>query len=879
MPAPTTNLPPTSSANATAPSQPASRPRIWSPHIWSKAARAGAAVALVVAVTVAVFYPVASFEFLNYDDPTNVTENSFYRPFTWRNVRQLWLRPYSGVYVPITSMFWAAEVALARTVFPMPAAEMTAAAEPPGASEAPSADPPSATQAKMRSASRAPAASTAAAAPNSPAPPRDTSKLLDARVFHVGNLVLHLLSALCVLVLLRRLTGSDLGALAGALLFAIHPVQVESVCWITETKGLLCAVFAWLAIIEYLRYTELTSAVATEPIRAAKRRATKSATRRPAYLHLAAATVCFVLSLLSKPMAVSVPLMAAVLVLMWYRRPWRDLAPLGVWLLLAVGLAMLTKRQQPSESFAYVAPLAARPLIAGDAVAFYLAKLVWPLRLTTDYGRSPHWLLERPAVFYTTWLAPAAMLSVMALCRAPRARWAAAGLFLVALAPLLGLVPFGFQDNSTVADRYLYLAMLGPAVAAAWFVERYATRGDSWRRSTAAAIAITALVLGVLAHRQCLTWRDSEHLAKAGLAINPTSPLLHQILAVELTRRGETEAALEQYIQAAATDRLARGQLLLGMAYARRDDWPRAIACFRRGIELQPGAAACHRMLAETLHQTGQDDAAMEHYRTARRLDPYSNPVHMSLALALGRANRWEEAIPEIRAVLSIQTEDGNNWNTLAQALERTGKVEEAVAAYREALRLSPGSAAAHVNLATALWQANHLDEALALYARALEIDPANADALKNSGLALIGQGRLDEAGRSIERWLEGDPENADALYNLGEIRSRQQRNAEAYDLLKRAVSKKPELAEAEAALATVCDRLGRVPEAIEHYEVALKLQPKNAVLHNNLGVLLFKSGDAAGAAEHLARAVEINPAYAEAKNNLDAVRRAGEQK
>jgi tetratricopeptide (TPR) repeat protein len=853
MPAPTTNQLPISPASATVSPRSDASAQTWSPNTWSKGARAWASAALVVVATVAVYYPVASFEFLNYDDPANITENSFYRPFTWRNVRQLWLRPYSGVYVPVTSMFWAGEVALARAVFPMPEAAAPVASESPGA------------------ASLAPNAK-----PNAPAPPLDTSKLLDARVFHVGNLALHLLSALCVLVLLRRLTGSDLGALAGALLFAIHPVQVESVCWITETKGLLCAVFAWLAIIEYLRYTELASTVGAEPLRPAKRPPAPARSRRPAYLHLAAATLCFVLSLLSKPMAVSVPLMAAVVALVWYRPSWRELAPLGVWLLLGVGLAMLTKRQQPSESFAFVAPRLARPLIAGDTLAFYLSKLVWPLHLTTDYGRSPYWLLQRPALFYTTWLAPAAVLIVMLLCRAPRALWAAVGLFLVALAPLLGLVPFGFQDNSTVADRYLYLAMLGPALAAAWLVKRCATRGDTWRRAAAATIAIVALVLGVLAHRQCLTWRDSEHLAKAGLTINPTSPLLRQILAVELTRRGEQDAAMEQYLQAAATDRLARGQLLLGMAYARREEWPQAIACFRRGIELQPGAAACHHVLAEAMHQNGEDDAAMEHYRTARRLDPYSNPVHMSLAHALGRANRWDEAIPEIRAALALQTEDGNNWSTLAQALGRTGKAEEAVAAYREALRLSPESAAAHVNLGTALWQANHLDEALAIYSRALELDPANAETLKNIGLIHIGQGRLDEAARSIERWLAGDPENADALYNLGEIRNRQQRDAEAYDLLRRAVSKKPELAEAQSALASLCDRLGRAPEAIEHYQAALKLQPQNSVLHNNLGVLLFKSGDAAGAVEHLARAVEINPAYTEAKNNLEAVRRAG---
>lgn len=851
MPAPAKNQTSTSPASARAASPVPSRARNWSPRTWSSAARATASAAVVVVATVVVFYPVASFEFLNYDDPSNITENSYYRPLTWRNLRQLWQRPYNGVYVPITSMFWAGEITLARSAFPMPAAA------------APTADSST--------------TGTTAGAPQPNASPTDPGKQLDARVFHVGNLILHLLSALLVLLLLRRLSGSDLGALAGALLFAIHPVQVESVSWITETKGLLCAVFSWLAILEYLRYAELAIARRAEPSRSAKHRAPVAPASR-AYLHLAAATLCFVLSLLSKPMAVSVPLMVAVIALMWYRQPWRELAPLAVWLVLAVGLALLTKRQQPSEVFAFVAPPLARPLVAGDAMAFYFSKLLWPLGLTTDYGRSPHWLLERPIVFYTTWLVPAAILLVMAVCRAPRAFWTAAGLFLVALAPLLGLIPFGYQDNSTVADRYLYLAMLGPALAITWLVERCAARGDRWRGATATTVAIIALMLGVLAHRQCLAWRDNQHLALAGLAINPTSPLLRQVLAVELTQRGEVDAALEQYRLAATSDRLARGQMLLGMAYARRQNWTQAIECFRRGLELQPNAAACHRVLADTLHQTGQDEAAMEHYRTARRLDPYSRAIHLSLATALGRAGRLDEAIAELRAALEIQSEDGNTWNLLAQAQGRTGKVDEAIAAYREVLRLSPQSALAHINLATILAQANQADEALALYSRALEIEPANADALKSMGLLLIGQNRLDEADRAMERWLAVDPENADALYNLGEIRNRQQRSEDAYALFKRAVARNPKLAEAQSGLAALCDRLGRPSEAITHYQAALELLPRSAVLHNNLGVLLFKAGDAAGAAEHLARAVEISPAYTEAKNNLDAVRRAAAQ-
>ncbi|MGE0533623.1 MAG: tetratricopeptide repeat protein [Pirellulales bacterium] len=829
---------------------------------------------MVAAATLAVFYPVAGHKFLNYDDPPNITTNSYYRPLTWRNVRQLWLRPYSGVYVPVTSMFWAAEVAISQTLTPVADAnpqttasafDETAGTKTPGtANDAVPVDGGLADATRVNEHDSADKKGD-----QSPAdPPPDPNSLLDPRVFHLGNLLLHLLSALGVLALLRHVTGSEWGALAGALLFAVHPLQVETVSWITETKGLLCAAFAWVAILEYLRFVEASR---------------DARSRRRSTTHLAVATISFLLSLLSKPMAVSVPLMAAVIAVGWYRPQWRELVPLAVWLLLAVGLAALTKMQQRSESFEYVAPWSMRPFIAGDTLAFYLGKLLWPVELATDYGRSPRWLVEHPTVLYSTWLAPAAVIVVLLAVRrlrTERALWVAVGLVLVALAPLLGLVPFGFQDNSTVADRYFYLAMIGPALVVAWAVDRLAALGDRWREATMATVAVLILVLGVLAHRQCLTWRDSEQVALAGLAVNPDSPLLHQILAVELGRRGQHDAALAEYERAAAHDRLARGQLLLGMAYARRDDLDKAMECFRRGRELQPGAAAsCEHMLGEAHRQRGEYEEALRHYQAARQLSPDSPSIRISLAMALGHANRWAEAIPEIRAALRIQTEDAGNWTTLAQALERTGDHAAAIEAYREALRLTPDKAAPHVNLGTALWQARRVDEALAAYARALEFEPDNLDALRNSGLALISQNRLDEAARFFERLLASHENDADAMYNLAEVRNRQGRGDEAYALYNQAVAQKPELADAHAALASLCDRLGRATEAIEHYNLALQLQPDSAVLHNNLGVLLFKSGEVSQAAEHLAHAVEIDPGYTEARENLDVVRRAQEKR
>ena len=286
-------------------------------------------VLILIAATVAVFGQVGGHEFLSWDDNIHVTENPLLNPVRWGGVAELWQQPYWGLYIPLSYTFFAGE--------------MAAAGSPP-----------------------------------------------DPAVFHLVNLALHVGCVLLVFAILRRLFGHDGAACCGALLFGLHPVQVESVAWISETRGVLCGVFSLVAVWLYLRYADVPGS------------------RRSRIIHYALATAAFVLALLCKPAAVAVPLLIGVLDAGLLRRPWRQvLMCVGPWLVVALGWTAFTSQLQPGGSLPHDLPIWARPLVAGDALAFYLYKLAAPLQCGPDYGRTPRWVMDRWWVLYLAWLLPA----------------------------------------------------------------------------------------------------------------------------------------------------------------------------------------------------------------------------------------------------------------------------------------------------------------------------------------------------------------------------------------------------------------------------------------------------------------------------------------
>ncbi|MGD0542560.1 MAG: hypothetical protein ABSB33_13690, partial [Tepidisphaeraceae bacterium] len=328
---------------------------------------------------------------------------------------------------------------------------------------------------------------------------------LNPYVYHAANLLVHILSACVVLEILRRLKIGDWAALAGALIFAIHPIQTEAVVWATAMKDLLSGLLALLAIWRYIAALQSTD-----------RR------RKRNYL---LATICFAAALLSKPSTVVVPAIVAAIDRIIYGRSWRDIGKwIWPWLLLASGCAALTIWVQPPHPFD-VGPMWARPLIAMDALAFYLYKIFLPIRLSFDYGRNPAAVLSDPTLhhpLYWTWIFPLA--AAVILRRLKRPALTVAGLiFLLGLLPVLGLKTFVFQYYTTVADRYVYISMLGAGMAVGWLMQRF-------RNHLAIGVFLLLIaLLGSLSFVQAGRWKDTETLYDFGLRLNETRALHYLI--------------------------------------------------------------------------------------------------------------------------------------------------------------------------------------------------------------------------------------------------------------------------------------------------------------------------------------------------------------
>jgi protein O-mannosyl-transferase len=343
---------------------------------------------------------------------------------------------------------------------------------------------------------------------------------INPQVFHAANLIVHWLAACVVLEILTSIGLGGWPGFAGALLFAVHPLQTEAVAWAAGMKDLLGGFFALAAIWRYL---------AAAKTRAARRN------------NLIVASVLCLAALLSKPSAVVVPLIVVSFDVILFRRPVRRNLPwIGLWVLMAAAAAAINVSIQPAGARLKPWPIWSRPLIAGDALSFYLCKLVLPIHLSFDYGRTPLAMLNDPWLhtsLYWSWIFPAIVALFVWWLRRPVVTVAALVFFLGVL-PVLGLVPFAYQYFSTVADRYVYVPMLGVAMAAAWVLARVGNR-VVW----CAAGAVIAVLMS-LSFLQAGVWKDTDTLYARALSLNPTNGT-HYLFVAEYEEK-EAELALRR---------------------------------------------------------------------------------------------------------------------------------------------------------------------------------------------------------------------------------------------------------------------------------------------------------------------------------------------
>lgn len=649
--------------------------------------RAAATLVLIVA-TLVVFWPVQNYDFV-WDDHFNVFKNPYLTPFSTENLSHIWLESYVTMYIPFTYTVWMALAWLSQSI------------------TAESAD-----------------------------------SLLNPYIFHTFNIFLHITNVLLVFAILRtalrhgfdeirpkteidNIPGIEFSASVGALLFALHPLQVEPVAWVTGMKDLLYGLMSLLAIMGYISY----SVAAKNPGSAVEKKV----------LYYILALTAFIFALLAKPTAVVVPLVLLVLDRWVFNRPLKDsVLALGGWFVLSGALAVIAKSVQQDGYPVLSTPLWTRPFIAGDALAFYLYKLILPFQQAIDYGRASTYVIQQWWI-YVTWLIPV-LLGIGIWFTRKRAPWLASmGIFVVFLAPVLGFIPFNFQFYSTVADRYLYLSMLGAALSVSWVCFRY-------QKTVVKVVCVTVIVLlGLRTSYQLPVWENETTLYKNALKSNPLSYLSHYNLGVAQANHGKLDEAIANYEKAVEINpRYVKAYYNLGNTLSDLGKLDAAVINYEKAIEHNVGYAKAYYNLGITLVEQRKLEEAANRFRQTIKMKPDHLEAHINLGIVLSAQKKLNDAVVQFREALRINPDYAKTNEQLGLALLKQDQIKEAIHHLTRAVTIRPNYAEAHYYLGIAYRKQGDLKKAVRHFGKALAMRPGFKQAKKQLEMAIL-QGRGDK--------------------------------------------------------------------------------------------------------------------------------------
>ncbi|MBN2161215.1 MAG: tetratricopeptide repeat protein [Spirochaetes bacterium] len=603
-------------------------------------------IVLLAIVTLVIFWQVIGHEFVLYDDDFSVYENPYLQSITIQNIVHFWKNPYKNAYMPLSLTIAVIQALFAKT-----------------------------------------------------APSGSNIIQFNPAVFHTTNLIFHLLNAILVFLILRILVKDELACFFGALLFAIHPVQVESVAWVTGIKDVFSGFFSLVAIWQYLLYAK-SSVISIEGNKADQdgaheNRDSRVLGKKRKILHYLIAVFSFLLAILAKPTRVIVPIVTFTLDYFILKRRFRHIAlSLIGFIAVALPIIILTIYLMSSAvETTFSLSVIDRFLVASDSLVFYLYKLILPISLGPDYGRTLKFVLSQKLIYFA-WLIPVLLFIVVYSIKKHRS-WllASAGIFIAGVLPLLGFVQFKFQDISSVADRYLYLSMLGPGMALAFFLSL------NKKRLVIGICGVLLGLLGIISMNQTQYWKNTIVFTTHAIKINPNSSVFHNILGFALAQQGKFDEAISHFSEA---------------------------------LKSNPDNAGVHLNLGFALAQQGKFDEAIFHFTEALRLSPDDVGAHSNLGNVLAQQGKYDEAIHHYSEALRLSPNDVGTHTNFGVVLAQQGKLDDAVYHYSEALRFSPNDPRVHANLGIVLVQQGKLDEAIFHFSEALKINPGYQEAYKN---------------------------------------------------------------------------------------------------------------------------------------------------
>ena len=528
---------------------------------------------------------------------------------------------------------------------------------------------------------------------------------LNTTGYHWVNLLLHVGNALLVWAVLARLRVP--GSWLAAAIFALHPVQVESVAWITERKNVLMGLFFLLTLLAWIVFVD-------------------ERTRRP-WIFYCLALLFYALALSAKATACTLP--AALFLILWLQRKpvtMRRLTQIVPFVVLGIGMGLLAvwwERYHQGTNrgvFTFLSPIE-RILVASRAVWFYLTKIVWPFKLTFIY---PRWNISPADLLDYIWL-----LACIAGCVAiyflrryfGRSVEVAAAFFVTTLSPVIGFIMLFTFRYTFVADHYQYLACIGPIALASAGIVSLSDKFAHYRAVIVSAALLVLASLGTLTWRQAATYSDIETLWRATLARNPECWMAHTNLGLVLFQKGQIDDAIAHYRSALQMQPdWWDAEYNLGTALLAKGQVDEAILHCEKAVFMRPTDPDAQVSLGNLLLQKGRIDDAIAHYQKAITVRPDHFLARYGLGQALLEKGDLDSAIQVCRSALLLRPLDPDCHTTLAIALEEKGNPAQAIQHYQKALEVAPGSIPTLTNFAWLL--ATSQDAALRNGGKAVEL-------------------------------------------------------------------------------------------------------------------------------------------------------------
>lgn len=614
--------------------------------------------------------------------------------------------------------------------------------------------------------------------------------------FHLVNLAFHVANAVLLFLLLRRMTGALWRSAFVAGLFALHPVHVESVAWISERKDVLSTLFFLLTLWAYVAYASRREVGSPKLVtRNPKPESAKRGRSPTAHTQHASrntppspgpepqarsnplpfyclALALFALGLMCKPMLVTLPFVLLLLDY-WPLQRLRLVTLRSRTTLLYEKLPFLALCVASSIATFYVqrhggavsTELSLGGRVANALVSYvrYIGKMIWPENLSVLYPHPGFWPWWRVAFSALLLL----VISGAVLWGARRRAYLGMGWFwfLGTLVPVIGLVQVGIQ---CMADRYTYVPLIGLFIILAWGISEWFPERP-WRVPTLGALAILTLAAcAALTFRQEQFWHDSEALFQHAVEVTEDNYLAYNNLGFYLANKGRVDEAMDNYRKSLEINPNYEDALNnLGYALAGKKQFREAIPFYQRALRFHPEHPEVNNNLGNALSEMGKVDEAIAHYLVTLKQKPEHADAHNNYGIALAMKGRLDEAIEEFHASLRYKPNYASAHSNLGNALAAEQKFAEATVELEQSLRLNPRDAQAHNNLANVLAEQGKLDDAIPHYEQALALNANNPEAHFNLALALLRQGKRDSATAHLTEALRLKPDYAAARRQL----------------------------------------------------------------------------------------------------------------